>query len=145
MYIHPASLTKRLVATMMENHNVCRYIDIPIQHISDKVLNNMGRKGGRKAVEHSLAMLVDEGIWIRTTLMVGHPGEDEKAFSDLVELVNSGLFGSMGAFIYSPEPGTQSASMLQVDAAEKARRLKRIMSLQKKGFQKKVERPCRQN
>ena len=139
MYIHPASLTKRLVSTMMENPNVCRYIDIPIQHISDKVLNKMGRKGGRKAVEGSLSMLSQAGIWIRTTLMVGHPGEDERAFSDLVELVNSGIFGSMGAFIYSPEPGTQSASMLQVDAAEKARRFKKIMSLQKQVSRKRLK------
>jgi ribosomal protein S12 methylthiotransferase len=79
--------------------------------------------------------------------MVGHSGEDEKAFSELVELVNSGLFGSMGAFIYSPEPGTQSAMMLQLGAAEKARRLKRIMMLQKqvskkrlKGFAGKTEK-----
>jgi ribosomal protein S12 methylthiotransferase len=139
MYIHPASLTKRLVSTMIENPNVCRYIDIPIQHISDKVLKKMGRKGGSKAVEGSLSMLRQAGIWIRTTLMVGHPGEDDNAFSELVELVNSGLFGSMGAFAYSAEPGTQSASLPQVNTAEKARRLKRIMSLQKKVSKKRLK------
>jgi ribosomal protein S12 methylthiotransferase len=132
MYIHPASLTQRLVETIIKNPNVCRYMDIPIQHISDKVLDKMGRKGGRKAVERSLAMLDDAGIWIRTTLMVGHPGEDENAFSELAGLVDSGIFGSMGAFVYSPEAGTQSAAMPQIENAVKKRRLKRIMSMQKK-------------
>jgi ribosomal protein S12 methylthiotransferase len=124
---------------MMENPNVCRYMDIPIQHISDKVLKVMGRKGGRIAVERSLAMLVDAGIWIRTTLMVGHPGEDDKAFSELAALVNTGLFGSMGAFVYSPEPGTISASRPQLGAAEKDKRLKRIMMLQKKVSRKRLK------
>lgn len=139
MYIHPASLTKRLLETMMENSNVCRYVDIPIQHISEMVLEKMGRKGGRKAVEHSLAMLSDAGIWIRTTLMVGHPGEDEKAFSELAGLVESGIFGSMGAFAYSPEPGTKSASMPQIDSKEKAGRLKKIMMLQKQVSKKRLK------
>lgn len=139
MYIHPASLTQRLVETMMENPNVCRYADIPIQHISDNVLEKMGRKGGRKAVERSLAMLDDAGIWIRTTLMVGHPGEDDKAFSELIGLVDSGIFGSMGAFAYSPEPGTPSAAMPQINEAVKKRRLKRIMSLQKKVSKKRLK------
>jgi ribosomal protein S12 methylthiotransferase len=139
MYIHPASLTKRLVETMMENPNVCRYVDIPIQHITDTVLKKMGRKGGRKAVEHSLTLLNDAGIWIRTTLMVGHPGEDEKAFSELAGLVESGIFGSMGAFVYSPEPGTESAVMPQIDEAEKAGRLKMIMRLQKQVSKKRLK------
>jgi ribosomal protein S12 methylthiotransferase len=139
MYVHPASLTKRLVGIMMENPNVCKYMDIPIQHISDKVLKNMGRKGGRKAVERSLSLLKDAGIWIRTTLMVGHPGEDEKSFSELAALVDSGLFGSMGAFIYSPEPGTISASRPQIGSVEKAGRLKKIMGLQKKVSRKRLK------
>ena len=139
MYIHPASLTKRLVETMMENPNVCRYVDIPIQHITDTVLKKMGRKGGRKAVEHSLTLLNDAGIWIRTTLMVGHPGEDEKTFSELAGLVESGIFGSMGAFVYSPEPGTESAAMPQIDEAERAGRLKMIMRLQKQVSKKRLK------
>jgi ribosomal protein S12 methylthiotransferase len=139
MYVHPASLTKRLVRVVMENPNVCRYMDIPIQHISDKVLKFMGRKGGRKAVESSLSMLKEAGIWIRTTLMVGHPGEDEKAFLELAALVDSGLFGSMGAFNYSPEPGTISASRPQIGAVEKAGRLRKIMGLQKKVSRKRLK------
>jgi ribosomal protein S12 methylthiotransferase len=140
MYIHPASLTKRLVDTIMENPNVCRYADIPVQHISGRVLEKMGREGGRKAVEHSLAMLDDAGIWIRTTLMVGHPGENDKAFSELAGLVDSGIFGSMGAFAYSPEAGTKSAAMPQIEEAVKKGRLKRIMSLQKKVSKKRLKK-----
>jgi ribosomal protein S12 methylthiotransferase len=139
MYIHPASLTRRLVETMMENPNVCRYVDIPVQHISDSVLEKMGRKGGKNAVERSLAMLDDAGIWIRSTLMVGHPGEDEKAFSELAGLVDSGIFGSMGAFVYSPEAGTESAAMTQIEETVKKGRLKKIMSMQKKVSRKRLK------
>jgi len=139
MYIHPASLTRRLVETMMENPNVCRYVDIPVQHISDSVLEKMGRKGGKNAVERSLAMLDDAGIWIRSTLMGGHPGEDEKAFSELAGLVDSGIFGSMGAFVYSPEAGTESAAMTQIEETVKKGRLKKIMSMQKKVSRKRLK------
>ncbi|HEY9161792.1 MAG TPA: 30S ribosomal protein S12 methylthiotransferase RimO [Desulfomonilia bacterium] len=139
MYIHPASLTRRLVETIMENPNVCRYVDIPVQHISGSVLEKMGRKGGKNAVERSLAMLDDAGIWIRSTLMVGHPGEDEKAFSELVGLVDSGIFGSMGAFVYSPEAGTESAAMTQIEETVKKGRLKKIMSMQKKVSRKRLK------
>jgi ribosomal protein S12 methylthiotransferase len=139
MYIHPASLTKKLIDIMGQDERICRYIDIPVQHVSEKVLKAMGRKGGKKAVDKSIEMLANAGIWIRTTLMVGHPGEDGRAFSELEEFVKSGVLGSMGAFAYSAESGTKSAEMVQIDSKEKQLRLKHIMNLQKKVSKEKLK------
>jgi ribosomal protein S12 methylthiotransferase len=99
----------------------------------------MGRKGGKRAVDDAIRLLDDAGIWIRTTLMVGHHGEGEKEFSELEEFVNSGIIGSMGAFAYSPEVGTKSSLAPQMNWKEKEGRLKRIMKLQKQVSKKRLK------
>lgn len=130
MYIHPASVTPALVKTIAGNPTVCSYIDMPIQHVSEKVLAAMGRRGGAQAVRRALDLFHDAGIWIRTTLMVGHPGEDAAAFHELETFVTRGEIDSLGAFAYSPEPDTVSAAQPPVSATEKAGRLEHIMALQ---------------
>jgi len=131
MYIHPAAVSESLARTMADNPRICRYIEMPIQHVSEQVLKAMGRRGGAHAVRQALDLVKEAGIWIRTTLMLGHPGEDEDSFQELERCVAQGYFDSLGAFTYSPEPGTASAALPRSDPEEASARLERIMTLQK--------------
>jgi ribosomal protein S12 methylthiotransferase len=139
MYIHPVAVSKALIETISNNPCICNYIEMPIQHVADTVLAAMGRRGGAHAVHKALDLLKQAGIWIRTTLMVGHPGEDESAFQELEHCVADGCFDSLGAFVYSPEPGTVSATLPQIDTEHANQRLERIMSLQKKVSRRKLK------
>jgi ribosomal protein S12 methylthiotransferase len=135
MYVHPASLTRGLVEQIEVNPKVCPYIDLPIQHVSGKVLVKMGRRGGAGAVRKAFELIHSskKEIWVRTSLMVGHPGEDDEAFSELEDFVAQGNVHHLGVFAYSPEQGTKSAVFK--DIPEKriaARRKRRIMALQQK-------------
>jgi ribosomal protein S12 methylthiotransferase len=139
MYIHPAAVSTSLVKTMAENQRICRYIEMPIQHVSPRVLDAMGRRGGSPAVRKALDLMKEAGIWIRTTLMLGHPGEDEDAFLELERYVAQGYFDSLGAFTYSPEPGTASALLPRIDPEEAETRLEHIMTLQREVSRAKLK------
>ncbi|MCD6570387.1 MAG: 30S ribosomal protein S12 methylthiotransferase RimO [Deltaproteobacteria bacterium] len=131
MYVHPASISDELIDIIRDNPRICPYIDMPIQHISDNVLKAMARKGGRPAVESAIEKIVDKGISIRSTVMVGHPGEDEHAFYELEEFISKGYIDHLGVFEFSPEPGTISYSMKpQLPGPVEGRRKHRIMSIQ---------------
>ena len=139
MYVHPASLTKTLVELMKTNPKVCPYIDLPIQHVSKKVLEAMGRKGGAQAVKEAFDLLEPTAgrIWIRSTVMVGHPGEDEDAFLELEQFIQEGLIGHLGVFTYSAEAGTRSSLMPDAPNRRVAQKRKnRIMAIQQ-GVSKK--------
>ena len=140
MYMHPASLRESLVRIIAEHPKICSYIDMPIQHIADKVLKAMGRKGGAEAVHRALTMLKGHDIWIRTTLMVGHPAEDNAAFQALEKFVAQEHIDSLGVFEYSPEPNTVSASLPQIADDVKMLRRDRIMSQQKKNSQTRLKK-----
>jgi len=139
LYIHPAAVSKALVRTIAENQRICRSIEMPIQHVSERVLNAMGRRGGSLAVRQALDLAKEAGIWIRTTLMLGHPGEDEGAFRELERCVAQGYFDSLGGFTYSPEPGTASARLPRVDPEEAQARLEHIMTLQREVSRAKLK------
>ena len=139
MYIHPAAVSKSLVKTMVDTPRICRYIEMPIQHVSEQVLKTMGRHGGAHAVRQALDLVKEAGIWIRTTLMLGHPGEDEESFLALEHCVAQGYFDSLGAFTYSPEPGTASAVLPRIDHEEAQARLEHIMTLQKEVSRTKLK------
>ncbi|MGI6398587.1 MAG: 30S ribosomal protein S12 methylthiotransferase RimO [Desulfomonilia bacterium] len=133
MYMHPASLDEPLVTAMRDNPKVVPYLDLPIQHVSETVLKAMGRRGGADAVRKALRLLDDiyPDIWIRSTVMVGHPGEDEQAFSELEEFILTGRIDHLGVFAYSPEEGTRSASLLgEIPQEVKNARRDRIMEIQ---------------
>ncbi len=141
MYVHPDSLSSELVNLMAQHEKICPYIDMPVQHISDKVLKMMGRPGGSAAVRDKIEMLKDAGIWLRSTAMVGHPGEDEQAFSELEELVAAGVFDHLGVFAFSPEEGTRSATYADdVPDEIKQERLERIMLIQQEISRSKLEK-----
>ena len=133
-YAYPAHFPEDLFRVMREHDNVCKYMDIALQHISDNMLTKM-RRNVTKAETYDL---IDKfrkevpGIHLRTTLMVGHPGETEEDFEELKEFVKNARFDRMGAFRYSEEEGTYSAQNYDdnVPPEVKQRRLDELMSLQ---------------
>jgi ribosomal protein S12 methylthiotransferase len=143
MYMHPESLSESLAHVIQDNPRVCPYIDLPIQHISDNLLQAMGRAGGADAVWRALDLLKSKtsDIWIRSTIMVGHPGEDEQAFKELEDFVARGYIDHLGVFTYSPEEGTASCMRKDhLDEEVKILRKERIMAVQKDISRARIER-----
>lgn len=109
-YAYPSRFPYDLLRVMRERDNVCKYMDIALQHISDNMLTKMRRNISKEETYALLQRMREEvpGIHLRTTLMVGHPGETEQDFEELVEFVKKMRFERMGAFAYSHEEGTYS-------------------------------------
>ena len=133
-YAYPAQFPDDLLRVMRERENVCNYLDIALQHISDNVLRRM-RRHVTKAETYSLIEKLRRevpGIHLRTTLMVGYPGETEDDFEQLKEFVRRARFERMGAFAYSEEEGTYSAINFKDDVPEavKHKRLDELMTIQ---------------
>lgn len=135
-YGYPALFPYDLLRVMRERDNVCRYMDIALQHISDRMLKKMRRRIGKQETYELLDRIRREvpGIHLRTTLMVGHPGETEEDFSELVEFVRKARFERMGAFAYSEEEGTYSALHYadSIPPEVKQERLDYLMGVQEK-------------
>ncbi len=133
-YAYPTHFPMELLHVMRKHDNVCNYLDIALQHISDHVLERMQRHITKKETLQLISDMRREvpGICIRTTLMVGFPGETEKDFEELLDFVRTARFDRMGAFAYSEEDGTYAAENYEDDVPEevKQQRLDRIMSLQ---------------
>ena len=133
-YAYPTHFPWRLLEVMREKKNVCRYMDIALQHISDHILSRMRRNTTKQETMELIERMRKEvpGIHIRTTLMVGFPGETEEDFNELVEFVKWARFERMGAFAYSEEDGTYSAEHYEDDVPEdvKQRRLDKLMRVQ---------------
>ncbi len=141
MYMHPDSLSEALLRVIGDNPKVCPYIDLPVQHVSDKVLRAMGRKGGAEAVRRAIDLLrsMTENIWIRSTIMVGHPGEDEQAFAELEDFISQGYIDHLGVFTYSAEEGTRSCQMEdRLGEKVKTGRKERIMARQQEISRKRL-------
>ena len=120
---------------MATNPKVCRYMDIPLQHVSDVVLDNMHRHVDGAWTRELIRRMRRKvpGIVLRTTLIVGHPGEGRKEFNELMDFVREARFERMGAFTYSEEEGTWGAEHLKdtVTPKTKQSRLSRLMELQR--------------
>lgn len=133
-YLYPAQFPKDILDVMARRDNVCKYIDIALQHCSDKVLANMRRHITGEETERLLEEIRRKvpGIHIRTTLMVGFPGEDENAFEELLEFTKRQKFERMGAFAYCEEDDTFAAKNFEdiIPAEVKESRLAKLMSLQ---------------
>ena len=133
MYAHPRHLTEEILAAMAADARVCRYLDLPLQHVNEKMLKAMKRGYGRKRVDEALAQ-VDRflpGAALRTTFIVGHPGEGEAEFKELLAFVEEGRFDHLGAFVWSPEPGTASTGLKgRVAVAVAQERRDRLMAAQ---------------
>lgn len=133
-YAYPAHFPEDLLPVMRKYPNVCKYLDIALQHINDNVLLNMRRNVTKKETYELIHKIRKEvpGIHLRTTLMVGYPGEDEAAFEELKTFVKDIRFDRMGAFAYSEEEGTYAATKFDDDIPYevKQERLNEIMNIQ---------------
>ena len=133
-YAYPAGFPDDVIRTMRDEPKICKYLDIPLQHISDRQLRAMkrgiDRAGTLRLIDRLRAEIPD--LALRTTLLVGYPGETEEDFEELMEFVRSVRFERLGVFPYSEEEGTYSARMLRDDVPEavKQQRADRIMELQ---------------
>ena len=110
LYGHPNHLSPEILSVMREEEKVCNYIDLPLQHISDSLLNKMGRRTTSTRIKRQIAGMraIIPGLFIRTTFIVGFPGETEENFSELIQFVKEVTFEHLGAFKYSDEEGTRA-------------------------------------
>jgi ribosomal protein S12 methylthiotransferase len=135
-YAYPNNFPHDLLRVIRENDNVCNYLDIALQHISDGVLSRMQRHTTRQETLELIDTLRREvpGICLRTTLMVGFPGETEEEFKELMDFVRTVRFERMGAFAYSEEEGTYAAEHYTDDIPDdvKETRLSKVMRLQER-------------
>ena len=135
LYAHPAHLNDNIIQLFQEEEKLCRYIDMPIQHISDKMLRSMGRHTTGRDIQTKIEKLRVEtpGIAIRTTLMVGYPGESENDFQSLKNFVSQMQFERLGVFKFIAEDDTPAAKMEnQVNEGLKEDRREEIMEIQHK-------------
>jgi ribosomal protein S12 methylthiotransferase len=133
LYAHPARVTIDLLETIAANEKICRYIDLPIQHIDDDILKAMNRKVTGAKIKEVIAQArqIIPGVALRTSLIVGFPGETPTRFNRLLDFVNETKFDHLGVFTYSREEGTIAAKLKsQVSEKEKERRREIIMNEQ---------------
>ena len=133
LYCYPESITDELIEEIKTNPKVCKYLDIPIQHAADPVLKRMARKSSLAQLHDRIGKLRSEipGIALRTTLIVGFPGETEEDFNVLYNFVKEMRFDRLGVFTYSQEEGTPAAKFEdQIDEKTKIKRRDAIMALQ---------------
>jgi ribosomal protein S12 methylthiotransferase len=135
LYLYPTTITDDVLDAMAECEKVCRYIDLPLQHAAAGVLKRMGRPGTRQTYERLLSRIRSRvpGVALRTTLIVGFPGESEGDFSELEEFVEEIRFDHLGVFTYSHEEGTRAHRLPDdVPASVKRQRRARLMARQKR-------------
>jgi ribosomal protein S12 methylthiotransferase len=135
LYLYPTTITDEVLDAMAECEKVCRYVDLPLQHSSAAVLKRMRRPGNRKTYDTLLRRIRDRvaGVTLRTTLIVGFPGESEADYAELEGFVAETRFDHVGVFTYSHEEGTRAFGLADdVPAAVKRQRRNRLMARQKK-------------
>ena len=133
-YSYPAAFPEDVLDQMANNPKVCRYMDIPLQHIADKVLDNMHRNVDGAWTRELIRKMREKvpGVVLRTTMIVGHPGEGKRAFAELLDFVKEARFERLGAFKYSEEEGTYGADNFKdtISKRVKQERLDELMTLQ---------------
>ncbi len=135
LYAYPETIDDKLIQVVKENDKICKYFDIPIQHIANAVLKRMNRQSDGASIRRLIQKLRKEipDVIIRTTVMVGFPGETEENFEELYEFIKEAKFDKLGCFAYSKEDGTPAARLKeQIHPMTKKSRYHKIMSLQQK-------------
>lgn len=135
LYAYPETITDELIEVVKKEDKICKYFDIPIQHISNSVLKRMNRKSNGETIRTLIKRLRKEipGVVIRTTVMVGFPGETKEDFEELYDFVKEARFERLGAFSFSKEEGTPAEKLkAQIHPMTKKSRYNKIMSLQQK-------------
>ena len=143
LYAYPETITNELIKLVKENNKICKYFDIPIQHISDSVLKRMNRQSNGKTIRNLVQTLREEipNVVIRTTVMVGFPGESKKDFEELYDFLKEARFDKLGCFAYSKEEGTPAARIKeQIHPMTKKSRYNKIMSLQQEISKENLEK-----
>lgn len=144
MYLYPTGINEKLIQTIAESKKVVHYLDIPLQHISDEILKSMRRPDTGERLQKLIESLRNEipDIVLRTTMIVGYPGETDKQFSELIDFIIWARFDALGCFKFYPEAGTAAAAMPDQVADEiKQHRFDELMGLQQKiAFEKNEER-----
>lgn len=131
LYCYPDTTDDELLETIAHTPKVCAYLDLPLQHINDRLLKKMNRRGSSDWIKSRIEKCRQLGITLRTTMIVGFPGETEEEFQELMDFVRWARFDRLGAFAYSPEEDTPAAAMPdQIDQETKYRRLDQLMMLQ---------------
>ena len=142
LYSYPETITDELIRVVKENDKICKYFDIPLQHISDLVLKRMNRKSNEESIRKLIYKIRKEipDVVLRTSLIVGFPGETKEDFEKLYNFVSEVEFDKLGVFMYSKEDGTPAAKLPnQIHGNTKKARYNKIMSLQQKVSRKKLE------
>ena len=143
LYTYPETITDELIEEVKNNDKICKYFDIPMQHISDRILKKMNRKSTGESIRNLITKLRKEipGVVIRSTLMVGFPGETEEDFEELYEFVKWAKLDKLGCFTYSKEEGTAASKMEnQVHPMTKKKRYNKIMALQQQISEENMKR-----
>ena len=133
LYSYPEGITDELINLVATNNKIAKYFDIPIQHISDDILKKMNRRTSKKDIENLLEKIRVQipDVVLRTSLIVGFPGETENNFNELLDFVKKAKFDKLGAFMYSKEDGTPAAKMEnQIHGNTKKSRYNKLMKLQ---------------
>ncbi len=142
LYAYPETIDDELIKVVKENDKICKYFDIPIQHISDTVLKRMNRQSDGKSIRRLIQKLRKEipEVVIRTTVMVGFPGETKEDFEELYHFLNEAKFDKLGCFSYSKEDGTPAARIKeQIHPMTKKSRYNKIMKLQQEISKQNLE------
>ena len=135
LYSYPEGITDELIEVVKNNEKICKYFDIPIQHISNKVLKRMNRKTNKEQIEKLIEKIGKEipNIVLRTSLIVGFPGETDEDFEELKQFVEKTKFDKLGTFMYSKEEGTPAEKLPeQIHGNTKKARYNKIMQIQQK-------------
>lgn len=131
LYCYPDRVDARLLDTIQRLPNACKYLDLPIQHIDQQLLRAMHRTGTEKHIRELAKDIRARGMMLRTTVMVGFPGETQEQFESLLDFIREAQFDRLGAFAFSPEDDTPAAAMDgQIDESVKEDRLDKVMTLQ---------------
>ncbi len=143
LYSYPESISDELIRVVKKNDKICNYFDLPIQHINNDILKRMNRKTDKESILKLVKKLRKEipDVILRTTLIVGFPGETEDQFQELYDFVKEVKFDRLGAFSYSPEDGTPAARFNdQIDEKTKEKRREAVMELQQKVSKDNLEK-----
>ncbi|MDA3862393.1 MAG: 30S ribosomal protein S12 methylthiotransferase RimO [Deltaproteobacteria bacterium] len=142
LYLYPDRVNRQLLELIAQEEKIVPYLDLPVQHISDSVLAKMKRGYGEETLRNKLDMIKEivPEIWLRTTILTGHPGETEEDFNKLYDFVKETKFSHLGVFEYSPEEGTLAEKFNSPPPEVITERAQKIMRLQKGITKKKMEK-----
>ena len=148
LYSYPEGITDELIEVVANNPKIAKYFDIPIQHISDDILKKMNRRTSKKQIKELIEKIRKRipDVTLRTSLIVGFPGETKENFEELYQFVNDIKFDKLGTFMYSKEDGTPAEKLPnQIHGNTKKARYRKIMELQQEIAKEKLKEKIQQN